>query len=93
MVLNKQRIRISVRGEVHGVGFRHHARECAQTLGLSGYVQNNPDGGVVCVVEGDEISVEHFVAWCRKGPPFAEVVAVETTPERYKQEFDRFDIR
>lgn len=93
MVLNKQRIRIIVRGQVHGVGFRHHARECAQSLGLSGYVQNDPNGGVICVVEGDEISVEHFVGWCHKGPAFAEISAVETTQERYKEEFHRFDVR
>lgn len=93
MVLNKQRLRIIVRGEVHGVGYRHHARECAQSLGLSGFVQNDPQGGVVCVVEGDEISVEHFLQWCHTGPPFASVHHVEALEERYKQEFIRFDIR
>ncbi len=93
MVLNKQRLRISVRGQVRGVGFRHHAKECAQSLGLVGYVQNDPIGGVICVVEGDEISIEHFVGWCHKGPPFAQVESLETTEERYKEEFDRFDIR
>ncbi len=93
MVLNKKRLRLIVRGIVQGVGFRHHARHQATLFGVCGFIQNHPDGGVVCVIEGDEIAVEHFKRWCHKGPTFAQVTSVEAQEERFTQEFTIFEVR
>jgi len=57
-----------VSGRVQGIGFRWTAREEALRLGLGGWVQNNDDGTVSGLVEGEEASLEAFAAWLARGP-------------------------
>ena len=40
-------------GTVQGVGFRYRARYAAQSLGLTGWVENEDDGSVTLEVQGD----------------------------------------
>ena len=40
-------------GQVQGVGFRYRARYAAQSLGLTGWVENEDDGSVTLEVQGD----------------------------------------
>ena len=71
----RERLRLSVRGAVQGVGFRPFVYRLARSLELSGWVQNAPDG-VVIEVEGlrDQIIEraigilrhQHFPVKCRK---------------------------
>jgi acylphosphatase len=39
------------------------------------------DGTVEAVFEGSEAAVAQCVAWCRTGPPRADVTAVDVTEE------------
>ena len=48
------RRRYSIEGQVQGVGFRYRARYAAQTLELTGWVQNEDDGSVTLEVPGSE---------------------------------------
>ncbi len=73
------RARILVSGIVQGVFYRQSAVFEAGRLGLAGWVRNLPDGRVEAVAEGRREDVESFVAWCRRGPPAAEVSAVEVS--------------
>ena len=45
----------------------------ALALGLTGWVKNLPNGTVEVHVEGDQVALNHFIEWCRKGPPSAKV--------------------
>ena len=47
------RRRHSIEGQVQGVGFRYRARYAAQSLGLTGWVENEDDGSVTLEVQGD----------------------------------------
>ncbi len=47
------RRRYSIEGQVQGVGFRYRARYAAQSLGLTGWVENEDDGSVTLEVQGD----------------------------------------
>ncbi len=47
------RRRYTVSGRVQGVGFRYRARYAAGQLGLTGWVENEPDGTVTLEVQGD----------------------------------------
>jgi acylphosphatase len=71
-----------VSGRVQGVWYRGSCRDVARTLGVAGWARNLPDGRVEVVAEGPEDAVEQLVAWCKQGPPAAEVLAVEELCER-----------
>lgn len=69
----ERRAHLVVRGRVQAVGFRASAWERARSLELSGWVRNNPDGGVEAVLEGPAERVESLVAWFSRGPGGARV--------------------
>ena len=75
------RVRVLVRGRVHGVFFRAEARSRAESLGVAGWIRNLPDGSVEAVFEGEDERVESMVGWCRRGPAGAEVESVEVERE------------
>ncbi len=60
---------LSITGQVQKVGFRFRVNVEASRLNLLGYVKNEADGSVTVEVEGEEESVNHFLQWCRMGPP------------------------
>jgi acylphosphatase len=72
-----------VTGRVQGVFYRASTVKEAARLGLTGWVRNEPDGSVVLEAQGSREAVEALVAWARKGPSGARVVAVdaEAVPE------------
>ena len=80
----QQRCRLRIRGRVQGVAFRASTREAAARIGASGWVRNREDGSVEAVIEGSEAQLQALLAFCREGPRFARVVAVEVTPEPYE---------
>ncbi len=82
--------RFTISGRVQGVFFRAETQEKANELGLTGWVQNHPDGSVEIHVEGQEDALTRFAAWCREGPPAAVVERVheEEVPERGERAFD-----
>lgn len=71
-----QRYVITVTGKVQGVFFRDTARRVATDLGLAGFARNDPGGSVYIEVEGDEPSLQQFLAWCQTGPAQAKVSQV-----------------
>jgi acylphosphatase len=71
------RARVVIRGRVQGVFFRVETRERARSLGLAGWVRNNPDGTVEAVFQGERDRVDSMLAWCRRGPAAAHVEDVE----------------
>ena len=70
---------VVVRGRVQGVGFRFRLVEEAERLGVTGWVRNEPDGTVGGHLEGAVDAVDRLVAWCREGPRYAKVQAVDVT--------------
>jgi len=70
-----------VHGRVQGVWFRESCRREADARGVSGWVRNRMDGTVEAVFEGPEHAVAQCVAWCRMGPPRADVAGVEVVEE------------
>lgn len=90
--MSKQRWRLTISGRVQGVFYRASALEAAQRFGVTGYVRNRRDGQVEVVAEGDEASLQALMDWCRKGPPSAQVVAVDCVKENATGKFPDFDI-
>jgi acylphosphatase len=52
-------------GTVQGVGFRYTTRGLAADHDVSGWVRNEPDGSVRCVVEGASEELDRFLAAVR----------------------------
>ena len=74
---DRVRYRLRIYGKVQGVFFRKYAQMTAQSLGLGGFVRNEPDGSVYAEVEGPPEAVENFVRWAHRGSPAAKVEHVE----------------
>lgn len=72
-------VEVRIRGRVQGVFFRAGCAEQADRLGVVGWVENRSDGSVGGHFEGPDQSVAALVAWCRTGPPHAQVHDVEVT--------------
>jgi hydrogenase maturation protein HypF len=85
------RLRLRVRGQVQGVGFRPYVYRLARELDLAGYVLNDA-AGVEIEAQGASEAVERFVArLAAEAPPLARVDAVEREP-RPPQAGDAFVI-
>ena len=65
--------RVTVRGDVQGVGFRAAAVRRGRELGVLGWVRNGDDGSVLAHVEGPAAAVEGLIAFLGDGPRGAEV--------------------
>ena len=76
-----KRVRVRIHGRVQGVFFRAETRARAESLGLAGWVRNEPDGSVEALFEGDPERVDSMVEWCRRGPSGAHVDEVEVFDE------------
>jgi hydrogenase maturation protein HypF len=73
------RRKITVEGNVQGVGFRPFVYRIARQFSLSGYVENNP-AGVTIEVEGQAGRVKAFLDELRQNPPrLAFIAAVRET--------------
>lgn len=68
-----KRLAITVTGRVQGVGFRYYAEDVANSLGISGWIRNNPDRTLECEAQGEEHVLEEFCNELRKGPPLSRV--------------------
>ncbi|RPA89235.1 Acylphosphatase, partial [Choiromyces venosus 120613-1] len=64
-------------GKVQGVFYRKFAIDRATTRGLSGWVQNLPNGKVEGEVQGAESEVEGFLKDLDRGPAGARVVRLD----------------
>lgn len=81
--------RVTVRGRVHGVGFRETTVGMAHELRVLGWVRNGEDGAVLAHAEGPKPAVERLVDFLRAGPPSAQVseVAVEKVAVEGHEQF------
>jgi acylphosphatase len=77
---------------VQGVFFRAWTRDEAQTLRVSGWVRNCPDGSVEAQLEGREEAVEELIDLIREGPPGARVASVNVE-EADEEGSGSFDVR
>lgn len=80
------RRRVHVTGRVQGVYFRETCKQLAQATGVTGWVRNLDDGRVEAVFEGDQMSVDAMVNWCRIGPARARVDSVNVVIETPRHE-------
>jgi len=86
------RLEATVKGRVHGVGFRYFVVTRANHLGLTGFVANNQDGSLHCVAEGPRADLEHLLELLREGPASAIVEYVSEDWLPYTGHWGSFSI-
>jgi acylphosphatase len=86
------RAHVFVNGQVQGIFFRQSTKEKARENGVTGWVQNLPDGRVEAVFEGEEDAVKSLVDYCKKGPSGALITDVDVEFEKFVGEFRNFGI-
>ena len=91
--MSKVRAELKIHGRVQGVFYRQSTNETAVRLGLSGWVNNCPDGSVEAVFEGEKPAVDQAIEWCRQGPPSARVIDVVVNWMDFDGELDGFEAR
>ena len=81
--MDTQRLRrhVIVSGRVQGVVFRGTTQDEARAHGVDGWVRNRRDGTVEAVFEGAPAAVDALLEFCRRGPTWARVDALEVTEE------------
>ncbi len=68
-----------IHGLVQGVGFRSFVYHHAQSLGVKGYVQNEFDGTVTILAQGEEKILLELERYLKSGPSFSQVREIEVT--------------
>lgn len=74
MIRNYQ---IKVSGLVQGVWFRKYTCDEALSLGLTGFVRNEPDGSVYAEAQGEEAQLSLFLEFLKSGSPLSKVDSVD----------------
>lgn len=79
-------------GNVQGIGFRYTAKKIAENLGITGWVQNLPDGHVELIAQGDDKTFEIFIAKLAK--QFSSYIQnTNIHHQKSDENFDSFSIR
>jgi len=88
----KQRVHLFIKGKVQGVFFRQAMKVTAKKNNATGWVKNLKDGRVEAIIEGEDLDVSNVVEWCHAGPANARVEDVEIRNEKFKGEFEKFEV-
>ena len=86
-------VKVRLSGRVQGVYYRASTQREARRLGVAGYAKNLRDGSVEVWAQGDAAAVDVLIAWCRGGPPRAEVTRLETEDVDPDPGIDTFEVR
>jgi acylphosphatase len=81
-----------VTGKVQGVRYRDYVQSVAGELGLVGCVQNNPDGTVYVVAQGEPDVLKNFVEYLYEGSVLSLVDTVSVEWATAEVTFDDFSV-
>jgi len=68
--------RFTIKGRVQGVFFRESTRRVAESLGITGYANNLPNGDVEVLACGEPAAIDKLATWLEDGPRMATVTSV-----------------
>ena len=86
------RLHAIVSGRVQGVNYRYSTLQRAQSLRLTGWVRNLPDGAVEVVAEGPQSALTQLLEFLHRGPPHAQVQSVQVGWQPAARELTHFDV-
>ncbi len=81
-------------GRVQGVGFRYFVERAANSLGITGWVCNLPDGNVKVLGVGTPANIAELIFKLQEGPEMSYIEDVKYTLENVdNNEYDSFTIK
>ena len=90
----EKRASLRIRGDVQMAGFRTFIKNVADSLNVNGFAENEKDGSVKVVCEGEGEAIEKLVNSVKQNSPsFACIEEVTVAYEEYKGEFSSFERR
>ncbi len=90
----KKRGSLRISGNVQMAGFRTFIKNVADSLNVNGFAENDKDGSVKVVCEGEWEAIERLVnAIKQNSPSFVRIEEVKAAYEEYKSEFSSFESR
>ena len=89
-----KRASIRIWGDVQMAGFRTFIKNVADSLNVTGFAENEEDGSVKVVCEGEGESIERLIDSVKQNSPsFVRLEEVKTAYEDYQAEFISFERR
>ncbi|MGR9013610.1 MAG: acylphosphatase [Gammaproteobacteria bacterium] len=88
-----RKVKILVSGRVQGVYFRLFTQNKAKHFSIKGSAKNLSDGRVEIIAEAEDIVIEKFIKWCRKGPITARVDHIEVSELPHDELLTTFEIK
>ena len=82
-----------ITGKVQNVRYRDYVQVSAGALGITGYVQNLPDGTVAVCAQGLPDELKEFVEYLHEGSLQAKVEGVSVDWRTTKRQADDFSIK
>ena len=89
----KEQRHLRIHGKVQGVGYRFYATRVARRMGLKGWIQNNRDGTVEALVEGEKNAIDEWIEEIREGPRYAEVTHIDQESKEFSGRLPDFDVK
>ncbi len=84
---------IKISGRVQGVGFRYFVVQKAKETGITGWVKNTVDGGVLVLAQGSEFDLETFTGYLKIGPTLSRVDRIAVNKIQLPTVFDNFSVK
>lgn len=75
--MESQRLSMTIRGRVQGVGYRLFAQEAAESLGVTGWVRNGWNHDVELEAQADPQTLRLFCERLHEGPVLSRVVEID----------------
>jgi len=86
-----KRASLKIRGDVQMAGFRTFIKTVADSLNVTGFAENDKDGNVKVVCEGEGEAIERLINSVKQNSPsFVRIEEVKAVYEDYKGEFSSF---
>lgn len=84
---------ITISGRVQGVGYRYFTVQKANEIGVTGWVRNSVDGGVIIIAQGIEAEIKTFIDYLYIGPTRSRVDKISTCVMQITSIFDSFSVK
>jgi len=88
----RKEIEAIITGRVQMVMYRDFAERKARGLNIVGIVQNESDGSVFVIAQGEEEDLEKYFTLLKKGPTLSRVDNIETKERKELGKYALFNI-